>query len=189
MSRSTINYFVKYQFVGYSISTNFYKRQDSAYIYICVTRGTGISQCELRLYWFSNRIVKFEEKKHVNHTLSMGACRRMGDKSKLRPHWNIFFVVLWGAFFLLFSLYGWPISLCGAFWQVFPPYISLVSVWEPFLVFFSMWGQFGPYWGAFIWSCPLPTKLSATPMSLFYSLPLVKHALILILNFMLHGVT
>ena len=52
MSRSTINYFVKYQFVGYSISTstNFYKRQDSAYIYICVTRGTGISQCELRLY-------------------------------------------------------------------------------------------------------------------------------------------
>ena len=36
MSRSTINYFVKYQFVGYSISTNFYKRQDSAYIYIYI---------------------------------------------------------------------------------------------------------------------------------------------------------
>ena len=34
MSRSTINYFVKYQFVGYSISTNFYKRQDSAYKYV-----------------------------------------------------------------------------------------------------------------------------------------------------------
>ena len=51
MRISTINYFVKYQFMrGRKLDFHLHKRQDSAYT--CVTRGTG-SQCERRLYLVS----------------------------------------------------------------------------------------------------------------------------------------
>ena len=81
-----------------------------------------------------------------------------GTKVSSAPPGVIFFVVLWGAFFYFFLFMGGAYFSMWGLLTSFSSLYLLVSVWEPFCFFFL---YVGAIWGAFIWGCPLPTKISA----------------------------